>query len=324
MKILTVQKFVFRLFNEEFPALDSGSIHHMPTNSMKKTIITLFFIIIGFQVLQAADKISILLVDGQNNHNWKATTPVLKAGLEETGRFTVDVSTTPAKGVKDGWEEWNPEFSKYDAVLSNYNGQLWPEKAQKGLEKYVSEGGGLIIVHAANNSFSDWHEYNRMIGVGGWGGRTEKHGPYIRLRYGKFIMDHAQGRGGSHGPQHEFVVTTRNTEHPITKGLPTTWLHCKDELYDSLRGPAENVTVLATAFSPKSNEHEPIIMTIDYGKGRVFHTPMGHADYSMKCVGFLTYLARGSEWAATGKVTFETPKDFPTEEKILPHDPTAK
>jgi type 1 glutamine amidotransferase len=162
-----------------------------------------------------------------------------------------------------------------------------------------------------------------MIGVGGWGGRTEKHGPYIRLRYGKFIMDYAKGRGGSHGPQHEFVVTTRNNEHPITKGMPTKWLHAKDELYDSLRGPAENVTVLATAFSSKSKEDEPMIMTIDYGKGRVFHTPMGHADYSMKCVGFLAYLARGSEWAATGKVTFPVPEKFPSEDKVMPHDPTA-
>ena len=290
---------------------------------MKTPISTLLFFPLIALAANAADKISILLVDGQNNHKWQATTPVMKAGLEETGRFTVDVSTSPAKGKKEGWDKWNPDFSKYDAVLSNYNGQSWPESVNKNLEKYVSNGGGLIIVHAANNSFSNWLEYNKMIGVGGWGGRTEKHGPYIRLRYGKFILDHAKGRGGSHGPQHEFVVTTRNSDHPITKGMPSKWLHAKDELYDSLRGPAENVTVLATAFSPKSKEHEPIIMTIDYGKGRVFHTPMGHADYSMKCVGFLAYLARGTEWAATGKVTFEVPGEFPAEDKVMAHDPTA-
>ena len=291
---------------------------------MKTPILTSFLALLLGANMHAADKISILLVDGQNNHNWKATTPVLKAGLEETGRFSVDVTTSPDKGSKDGWDEWNPDFSKYDAVLSNYNGQAWPEAVRKKLEAYVSAGGGLVIVHAANNSFSDWLEYNKMIGVGGWGGRTEKNGPYLRLRYGKFIKDYTEGRGGSHGPQHEFVVTTRNTEHPIMKGMPTKWLHAKDELYDSLRGPAENVTVLATAFSPKSKENEPMIMTIDYGKGRVFHTPMGHADYSMKCVGFLAYLARGSEWAATGKVTFPVPEKFPSEDAVLPHDPTAK
>ena len=285
-----------------------------------KPIITLTFLALAITVNQAAEKLSILLIDGQNNHNWRATSPVIKAGLEETGRFKVEVSTSPQKGGK--WEDWNPDFSKYDAILSNYNGKLWPEKMQRNLENYVNKGGGFVVVHAANNAFTNWKEYNRMIAVGGWGGRSEKHGPYIRWKYGKFILDHSKGRGGSHGPQHEFVVNTRNVDHPITKGVPTNWLHCKDELYDSLRGPAENVTVLATAYSPKSKEHEPIVMVIDYGKGRVFHTPMGHADYSMKCVGFLTYLDRGTEWAATGKVTSKVPKEFPSIDKILAHDPT--
>ena len=285
-----------------------------------KPIITLTFLALAITVTQAAEKLSILIIDGQNNHNWRATSPVIKAGLEETGRYKVEVSTSPQKGGK--WEDWNPDFSKYDAILSNYNGKLWPEKMQRNLENYVNEGGGFVVVHAANNAFTNWKEYNRMIAVGGWGGRSEKHGPYIRWKYGKFILDHSKGRGGSHGPQHEFVVNTRNVDHPITKGVPTNWLHCKDELYDSLRGPAENVTVLATAYSPKSKEHEPIVMVIDYGKGRVFHTPMGHADYSMKCVGFLTYLDRGTEWAATGKVTSKVPKEFPSIDKILAHDPT--
>jgi type 1 glutamine amidotransferase len=79
------------------------------------------------------------------------------------------------------------------------------------------------------------------------------------------------------------------------------------------------MNVLATAYADKakggSGRHEPMIFTIDYGKGRVFHTPMGHADYSMECVGFITTLQRGVEWAATGKVTQELPDDFPTADK---------
>ena len=99
-----------------------------------------------------------------------------------------------------------------------------------------------------------------------------------------------------------------------------TWLHAKDELYDRLRGPAENMNVLATAYSAESQQgtgrHEPMILTVEYGKGRVFHTPMGHADYSQECVGFITTLQRGTEWATTGKVTMSIPDDFPTRDEI--------
>jgi type 1 glutamine amidotransferase len=137
---------------------------------------------------------------------------------------------------------------------------------------------------------------------------------------GKTVRDESPGKGGSHGPQHEYQIVVRNPDHPITKGLPRTWLHSKDELYQQLRGPGKNMTILATAFADKkfkgSDRNEPMMMTIDYGKGRVYHTPMGHADYSVECVGFITTLIRGTEWAATGKVTLtEVPDDFPKPDK---------
>ncbi len=278
-----------------------------------------FFLFLVLASSAWAGKLKVLLIDGQNNHNWKATTPVLVDALESSDRFTVTVSTSPARnGSKEQWAQWNPDFSAFDVTLSNYNGQSWPEQAQKGLEKYVKEGGALVIVHAANNSFSNWLEYNRMIGLGGWGGRTEKNGPYLYFSdTGKLVRDPRPGRGGSHGPQHEFTVKLRQKDHPIVKGMPAEWKHAKDELYDSLRGPAENVEVLATSYSSKSKKHEPMIMTISYGKGRVFHTPMGHADYSMRCVGFYDVVRRGTEWAATGKVTLQLSKNFPTADKVV-------
>jgi len=144
-----------------------------------------------------------------------------------------------------------------------------------------------VIIHAADNSFGDWPQYNEMIGVGGWGGRNEKSGPMLYWEDGQIVRDTSPGRGGTHGPRHEFTVDTREPGHPIMKGLPTKWLHASDELYARMRGPAKNLTVLATAYdTKKTNRHEPQLMVIDYGNGRAFHTTRGHDPKSMDCVGF--------------------------------------
>ncbi|VTS07864.1 ThuA domain-containing protein [Tuwongella immobilis] len=263
----------------------------------------------------AADKIKVLIIDGQNNHNWRVTTPILKKCLEECGRFDVTVMTTP-----QDLTAFQPDFSPYAVIVSNYNGAMWPKPTRDAFVDFVRNGGGFVSVHAANNAFPEWGEYNEMIGVGGWGGRNEKYGPYVRFRDGKIVLDRDPGRGGSHGRQHEFKVDIRDREHPITKGLPPIWMHTQDELYDRLRGPAKNLHVLATAYAdPKtggSGENEPMLMTIEFGKGRVFHTTLGHDPKGMYCVGFATTLNRGTEWAATGKVTLPVPEKFPTEDKV--------
>ncbi len=60
----------------------------------------------------AAGKLSVLVIDGLNNHDWAAGTRGIKTILEGTGRFTVDVSTFPAK----------PDFARYQVVINNFNG----------------------------------------------------------------------------------------------------------------------------------------------------------------------------------------------------------
>ena len=268
--------------------------------------------------LSHAAPLKVLLIDGQNNHDWKSTSPVLKKILEQTGLFTVDVATTPAHG--SDMSAFKPDFAAYRVIVSNYNGDAWSKETQAAFVTYVRGGGGFVSVHAADNSFPEWKEYNEMIGVGGWGDRNEKSGPYLRLRDGKWVHDTAPGRGGSHGAQHPFLLETREPAHPIMAGLPAQWMHTKDELYDRLRGPAQRVTVLASAKSTKetngSGEEEPLLMAIAFGEGRVFHTALGHSLESIRCAGFATTFQRGTEWAATGKVTLAVPSDFPTADHV--------
>lgn len=325
----------------------------------KLALLTLGIAALTANTVTAGDKkIRVVIIDGQNNHQWQQTTPVMKKALEESGRFTVDVATSPSipalakpnkpknesdekavekykadlakyeaalpkfneqlKTAQEAFKNWQIDFDKYDVIVSNYNGQSWPKQINADLEERLKAGRiGLVIVHAANNSFGGWKEYNQMIGMG-W--RDKNYGKRLKLDdEGKAIIVPA-GKDGStsHAYTGPFKMIVRDQNHPVTKGMPTEWMHARDELYDNLRGPIENVHVLATAIAPPgkgTGVHEPMIFTIDYGKGKVFHTPMGHDVTGMRCMGFITTLQRGTEWAATGAVTIPIPSNFPTAAK---------
>ncbi len=260
----------------------------------------------------------VLIVAGQDDsHNWQASSELLKEILDVTGLFSSEIMITPKKGADI--QDFNPDFSKYDLVVMDYCGEDWNDNTKTGFVDFVKNGGGVVIFHSASIPFPDWKEYNEMTGLGGWNDRNEKEGPYVYYRGNELIVDTTRGIGGSHGEKHEFEIRTRITDHPVTNNLPLRWMHAEDELYQQLRGPAKNMQLLATAFADTSfggtGRHEPVLMAINYGQGRIFHTTLGHAEDkdspALHCAGFIVTLQRGAEWAATGNVTQEVPADFP-------------
>jgi uncharacterized protein len=252
--------------------------------------------------------ISAVIIDGRHNHDWRETTSQLRQILIEA-QFRVDVATVPP--ASSGLAAFRPNLTAYDVVVLNYtdfgNDGRWSSGLESDFVKFVSRGGGVVVVHAASSAFPHWSEFNEIIGLGGWGGRDETSGPFLHFKDGVIVRDTSPRKGGHHGQQHAYVVASRSPEHPIMRGLPAKWRHEVDELFDTLRGPAKRLEVLATAWSDPatggSGRHEPALFTVLYQEGRTYHTVLGHSASAMRSPGFVATLQRGTEWAATGRVT---------------------
>ena len=227
-----------------------------------------------------------LLLSGANNHDWKRTAPYLQSLLIDSGRFSVTLATDASSALED-------DLESYDLFLLDYNGPLWSEKAQSNFLEAVHKGVGVVIYHAANNSFEGWTEYEKLVGL-------------------------LWREGTGHGQFHTFKVDIANSAHPITEGV--AGFETEDELYHCLVPMhGTEVEILATAYSDTaqggSGNHEPVLMTSLYGQGRVFHTALGHvwegdpncgyrgcSLVALENEGFQKTLLRGCEWAATGSV----------------------
>lgn len=246
----------------------------------------------------APAKIKLLIVTGANNHDWKWTAPELKRVFEECGRFTVDVTEEPAKDLADG-----DRLAGYAAIVLDYNGPRWGEPAESAFLHAVQGGVGVSVVHAADNSFPDWPEYCKLVGLCWVNGKT------------------------AHGSYHPFDVVVVDPAHPITQGMADMRMH-PDELYHRLvPTPGAEFRVLLSAYSePKTGgtgRYEPMATAAHYGKGRVFHTPLGHTwnnaiptRASFYDPQLRTLLQRGTEWAATGAVTISpTPLNYLSDEE---------
>ncbi len=278
-------------------------------------------------ILGPLSETSVLILSGQNNHDWERTVVHLERTLNEVDRFTVDVTLSPAEeSDQEAWDEWNPEFSTYDVILLDYNGELWPERVRTNFEEYVTGGGNVLVIHAANNPFPEWDAYESMVGIL-WRDKDAGYGAYWDEEQGLVRIDPGKDQGAGHGKLHDWRITTRAPDHPIMSGLPEVWLHPYDELYHGQRGPAEGMNILATAWSDTDSggtgRHELMAWWIQFGEGKVITLLPGHLwreqedDRAFRCVGFRTLIQRSAEWLGTGDVTLPVPENFPTADQAV-------
>jgi type 1 glutamine amidotransferase len=279
--------------------------------------------LLALSLAAPAEPVRILIVDGFGNHDWRATTRLLRGILDKDPGFAVTVSTAP--GNDGDAASWKPVFADHHVVIQtcndiNRSGPLWPEDARKGLEAFVSAGGGLFVFHSGNNAFPAWDAYNRMIGLG-WRGRD--YGTAIRIR-GDGTLERippGQGKGTSHGPRTDREIH-RLGDHEIHAGLPRVWMTPLIEVYTHARGPAENLEVLSWAEDPTTRERWPIEWSTTFGKGRVYTSTFGHVwkdesdPVNLRCAGFQTLLERALLWLAKRPVPAQVPADFPSADRI--------
>jgi uncharacterized protein len=226
---------------------------------------------------QAADqsaKIQVLLVTGDDvgAHPWKEIAKATEDALVSTGKFDVKVSEDLK--VLESADDLKP----YDVIVwTRYNAKPveFSDQAKENLLNFIKGGKGFFIQHLASASFPKWDEFNKLCG-----------------RY--WLM----GKSG-HGPRSVFESKIADKEHPITKGLAD--FKTDDELYAKLQGDAP-IHALVTADSDWSKKTEPLVFTHEYGKGRVVYNAYGHDGKALATPEVRKIIARGTEWAATGKV----------------------
>lgn len=278
-----------------------------------------------------AEPIKVLIVTGQHSHDWKESSAMMQKILQAEPGIEADVTRTPEKDAPEtAWNDWRPEFGKYQCVIVDYNQQRWPEPVNRAFEEYVAGGGGAMVIHAAKNAFPGWTAYEDMVGLL-WRDPRFGYSLYYDAE-GRLVRDEpGEGPNSAHGSNYPWKMTTRDSNHPITRDFPRQWVHALDEFYHAPRARIDqnDIHVLISGFSDATKggtgREEPVLWWIPFGKGKCLTNTMGHVMMrqpgntlqSMQCVGFQVTLIRGVEWLATGKCSLPLPDHFPVNEVRL-------
>ena len=228
--------------------------------------------------------IRVLVLSGQNNHEWHKTTPAIVRILEDSKLADVTLTEKPDTLSY-------ASLHRYNVIISNWN--AWPDtssrlfsKWENDLLRYVKEGGGFIAFHAGACSFYSWNDYHD-IGIGRWG-KTTKHGP--RTKGYAFNLDQ---------------------NHPVTKGLASFYL--MDEIWENTDVSSKATALGMVKATSEKDGHpilEPAIFVAQMGKGRCFYTALGHDERALLNSGLKTLLLRAAQWCAGRDVTVEVPSDL--------------
>ncbi|MEP1486824.1 MAG: ThuA domain-containing protein [Algibacter sp.] len=272
--------------------------------------------------------IPVLIIDGFSNHQWDINTKYLKRILESTGKFKVSVSTCPnQKENKSEWENWNPDFNAYPVVIQTCNNVFkedrlqWSKSVKESFEKYVSEGGGVYMYHAATNAFKGWSAYNKMIALG-WRNKDFGVAVTINDKEELEIIPKGEGENTEHGARTDALIT-RIGNHPIHTGMPKAWRGADVEIYRYGRGTTKNLEVLSYAKDAKTKLNFPMEWTVKYGKGKIYCSTYGHLwknqewPSSMRCAAFQQSIVSALQWLSGHVVDNYVDADFPTSESTV-------
>lgn len=253
---------------------------------IRATALALLVVIVSSRTLLAAEsagqegntnRLRVLILTGHGHHDEKVTTPFLKRMYEGSGRFVVDVTEEPAKMD-------SALLARYDVVVHNEAGPRWGAVAETALLDFIAAGKGFVVIHGASAGNPGWAEFEDLCG--------ESARP-----------------GSGHGEYYQYEVKVVDREHPITKGLERYTSNVEEIYHNKLRRPTTHV--LATAYSRPdkrgTGKDEPVLIVTRRGQGRVFHNVMGNTTSAMDNPYWKALTLRGTEWAATGRVSLPLP-----------------